>query len=413
MKTLQILSCVVFIVLIDQIIAATSDDLKNLLRDIFINNTYNKYVRPSKNLDKITNITATFDLEYIETLDEKQGILTTTGMLNLNWKDELLQWNPSDYGYLNFFFIPTSQIWAPDIALWNGFSESKSGSVNSFQTRVFSEGTVDWMSFSAFKSKCQVDVIYFPFDSQNCNITFVARNTPYEVGFVKSQKGFMVDDSENNGEWEIKSSDVSTRIDDMDVLITFSLQIKRKPILIVFNMLLPILVLAILNLFTFAFPSQSGEKMGFSITVFLAFAVFLTIINGSLPESSHSVSYVGIYLVMQLVQSALIVVVSAFQIRIMFRSDNKPIPCFLKILVRAINHTEKCKCKNRQNKTDPSRIEKLDLQDNYGKVDDILDVKENEKITWNDVSDSLDFYLFIFFSAFLLFSTIVIYIIVS
>jgi len=412
MNILRNLSLVVFVVSLDLTIAATSDDLKNLLRDLFVNKTYNKYVRPSKNLDKITEITATFDLEYIESLDERQGLLTTTGMLNLQWKDELLVWNPSDYDYLHYFFIPTSHIWAPDIALWNGFSESKSGGVHSFQTRVFFDGTVDWMSFSAFKSKCHVNVIYFPFDSQSCNITFVARNTPYEVGFAKSENGFMIDDLESNGEWKVENTNVSITIDNMDVLISFSLTIKRKPVLVVFNMLLPILILSCLNLVTFAFPSQSGEKMGFSITVFLAFAVFLTIITGSLPDNSDSVSYIGIYLVMQLVQSSLIVVVSSFQIRIMFRSDDKTICCLLKALVRTVDFRGQYRCIKRQNKTNPTVInnfESEEIEKNYH-MDENINAKT---ITWNDVSNSLDVYFFVFFGFCLILSTVILYIIVD
>ncbi|XP_076089841.1 uncharacterized protein LOC143061297 [Mytilus galloprovincialis] len=37
------------------------------------------------------------------------------------------------------------------------------------------------------------------------------------------------------------------------------------------NMVLPLVLLSILNLFTFAIPADSGERMGYTVTVWLSF----------------------------------------------------------------------------------------------------------------------------------------------
>lgn len=68
------------------------------------------------------------------------------------------------------------------------------------------------------------------------------------------------------------------------------------------------MILSVLNLFCFGVPIESGEKMGFCMAIFLTFAVFLTIINDSMPKSSDKVPYFTVYLITQLVVSGLVVV---------------------------------------------------------------------------------------------------------
>jgi heme A synthase len=54
-----------------------------------------------------------------------------------------------------------------------------------------------------------------------------------------------------------------------------------------------------------------GERMGYTITVWLAFAVFLTIVSASLPKSSDTVPVLSVYIMIQLGIGTLTVLVSA------------------------------------------------------------------------------------------------------
>ena len=47
------------------------------------------------------------------------------------------------------------------------------------------------------------------------------------------------------------------------------------------------------------FSGNRGEKMGYSITVFLSLVVFLSIIGTHLPVNSEQVTVLGVYLVIQ------------------------------------------------------------------------------------------------------------------
>ena len=51
--------------------------------------------------------------------DEKNQVMTTNVWLDQEWDDELLTWNPADFGGITRIRIPCDLIWLPDIVLYN------------------------------------------------------------------------------------------------------------------------------------------------------------------------------------------------------------------------------------------------------------------------------------------------------
>ncbi|KAK3096650.1 hypothetical protein FSP39_002085 [Pinctada imbricata] len=72
------------------------------------------------------------------------------------------------------------------------------------------------------------------------------------------------------------------------------------------NFVVPVIVLVILNLLVFVLPPESGERVSFSITVLLSFIVFISGITEQLPETNNPLCLFNVYLVVQLIYSALI-----------------------------------------------------------------------------------------------------------
>ena len=68
------------------------------------------------------------------------------------------------------------------------------------------------------------------------------------------------------------------------------LQLQRRRSFYILNIILPVLFLSVTSSLTFALPSDSGEKMGLSITVLLAYAVYLTLVTDSMPDTSVQVT---------------------------------------------------------------------------------------------------------------------------
>ncbi|KAH3746523.1 hypothetical protein DPMN_180931 [Dreissena polymorpha] len=89
--------------------------------------------------------------------------------------------------------------------------------------------------------------------------------------------------------------------------IVFEVKLKRKPGFYITNIIIPVILLSILNTFSFVLPITSGERASFSVTVFLSLAVFLTIVAATLPTNSYNVSLLSVFLILMTVSSTLIV----------------------------------------------------------------------------------------------------------
>ena len=68
---------------------------------------------------------------------------------------------------------------------------------------------------------------------------------------------------------------------------------KRKPDFYGLNMILPVLLLAVMAVFVFMLPAESGEKISFSLTVLLAFVVLMTILGDKMPSTADHTSLLG------------------------------------------------------------------------------------------------------------------------
>ena len=77
--------------------------------------------------------------------------------------------------------------------------------------------------------------------------------------------------------------------------ITFRLQLRRKALFYVFNLLFPSIFMSLMSLLSFYLPAESGEKLGLNITVLLSLVFFLLLGAQLLPPTSDSVSLLGRY----------------------------------------------------------------------------------------------------------------------
>ncbi len=58
-------------------------------------------------------------MHYSLCQDEKNQVMTTNVWLDQEWHDELLTWDPSEFGGITRVRIPCDKIWLPDIVLYN------------------------------------------------------------------------------------------------------------------------------------------------------------------------------------------------------------------------------------------------------------------------------------------------------
>ena len=385
----------------------TSDQVKNLTKYLFETNAYDKTLRPATNQISPTDLKVSFYLIGLNKLDELEEKLTTTAFLTLEWKDEFLAWDLSMFP-VQKLTVPQDKVWKPDFVLKNGFTEFKELGASFYNVILSADGTVFWKPYQVFESQCSIDVTYFPFDTQTCEIQFTLwSHFRVQVMLSSSSSSVEMLRYKGNSIWDIISTSQSIDNSGGNSEITYTLTLKRKPTFYVSNTVIPILFLGVLNLLVFVIPADAGEKMSYAITVALGFIVFLTIISSELPANSDSTPYLSTYLQIQIFLGGLALVISSIQLRLRHKPEDQPVYAFLQVLVK-ITH-----CKNiKKRKISVDRVRPVDdFKEKSLEKDE--ENREIDIISWNDVSSAIDFLMFWFYVIIYCISSVVILTIIA
>lgn len=378
-----------------------STDSIRLITDLFSSNRYNPIVRPVLNHYEPVIITAELTIVGFNDLDEVKQKLAVTAYLQLTWQDHLLTWPPADYGYMTNIDVPQAMIWKPDLALKNGFTKLTELGSPFVLARLEHTGSVKWSPYEVFEVKCDVDIQYFPFDKQTCYLKFIAWSSTKREVYIKAGTRGITLEMATNAEWDIVSTSTDDISTNLETEVWFSLTLQRKPLYTLVNVILPVILLSFLNLFVFVLPADSGEKMSYSVTLYLSFAVFLTIINGSLPDSSESVPVLSLYLVLQLTSGCVTIIITAFQLRIHFRDENRPVPKIFKCMVN-VTRFSSCTGHSFTRKIEPEKENEVEKEKPV-----LVEETQEKEITWKDVSSAIDFIMFWIFLLFIIIGTAV------
>ncbi|XP_052783169.1 neuronal acetylcholine receptor subunit beta-3-like [Mya arenaria] len=221
------------------------------------------------------------------------------------WSDPRLSWSPEDYGDMESTVMSITDVWVPPIVLSNaadGISMlSEEDGMGRSYLYTMADGTLMWYTSANFVSQCHINVEFFPFDSQECEIII----TPWTISSdaMNLYSTFKIVDTnlfEENGEWDLVNSRVQnyTRNVGVDAFpgVKFILSLKRKVSYYLINMILPVIFLAIVGSFVFVLPVESGEKNGFALTILLSMSVILTIVSDAIPPISTQTSQLSVYL---------------------------------------------------------------------------------------------------------------------
>lgn len=285
--------------------------------------------------------------------------------------------------------------------LKNGFTRFKEMGGAFYNIMVNNGGMVTWKPYEVFETRCSIDITKFPYDRQSCDITFIVWSYGIaEVNINTSMGGIDFYEFEENSVWTVVSTKSKLGIIGSESEITFSLEFQRKPQYYVMNMIIPIICMGFMGLLVFLIPVDAGEKMSYSITVFLAFAVFLTMISGELPVNSESISMLSFYLILQMLTGALVLVISAIQLRLHHRKGTAGIPRFyLRIVFLAQYLRCKKPCCSSRKKNEVVNVGTIEVCHN--KEDEkTKDLSGESDLEWSDVTSAIDFVCFwVFFIA--------------
>ncbi|PVD31004.1 hypothetical protein C0Q70_10280 [Pomacea canaliculata] len=329
--------------------------------------------------------------------------LTSTAWLMVTWHDDYLTWDPKSFGGVERIFADPAQVWRPRLAIRNTMMDIRQLGNDYVVLQVDHHGRVTWYPAERFETYCQVIVTYFPLDVQTCTWDIDSWDADgVDLQAIKLD----IDHSfyGNNGAWELVSSNVSKG----NNKLVFQVTLKRRPGLLILNLILPVMLLGVVNIFVFTVPPESEEKLSFAITTLLSFGVFLSYILDLLPSSAETMSTMTIAMNGQFILSSLFVLLTILVLRLHLRDDNKhPVPKSLQSIIVKLEFIF------RLGPPSTKVVPVVEVSTLPGQEDEQTTTKEVERfmkkaarkmvfdnhelMTWKRVSCSLDKILFRFF----------------
>ncbi|NXI27068.1 ACHA7 protein, partial [Sterrhoptilus dennistouni] len=275
---------------------------------------YNPLERPVANDSQPLTVYFTLSLMQIMDVDEKNQVLTTNIWLQMYWTDHYLQWNVSEYPGVKNVRFPDGLIWKPDILLYNSADERFDAT---FHTNVLvnSSGHCQYLPPGIFKSSCYIDVRWFPFDVQKCNLKFGSWTYGGWSLDLQMQEadisGYI-----SNGEWDLvgvpgkRTESFYECCKEPYPDVTFTVTMRRRTLYYGLNLLIPCVLISALALLVFLLPADSGEKISLGITVLLSLTVFMLLVAEIMPATSDSVPLIAQYFASTMIIVGLSVVVT-------------------------------------------------------------------------------------------------------
>nr|ASO96849.1 nicotinic acetylcholine receptor subunit alpha 6 [Rhyzopertha dominica] len=279
---------------------------------------YNVLERPVANESESLEVKFGLTLQQIIDVDEKNQLLITNIWLSLEWNDYNLRWNESEYAGVKDLRITPNKLWKPDVLMYNSADEGFDGT---FQTNVVvkHDGSCLYVPPGIFKSTCKMDITWFPFDDQHCEMKF--GSWTYDGNqldlVLKSEEGGDLSDFITNGEWYLigmpgkKNTIVYACCPEPYVDVTFTIQIRRRTLYYFFNLIVPCVLISSMALLGFTLPPDSGEKLTLGVTILLSLTVFLNLVAEKIPTTSDAVPLIGTYFncIMFMVASSVVLTV--------------------------------------------------------------------------------------------------------
>ncbi|XP_035713350.1 acetylcholine receptor subunit alpha-like [Folsomia candida] len=308
-------------------------DAKRLYDDLLSN--YNKLVRPVVNTSDILKVRIKLRLSQLIDVNLKNQIMTTNLWVEQFWYDYKLTWEPNEYGGVKMLHVPSDHIWRPDIVLYNNADGNFEVTLATKAT-LYNNGLVEWKPPAIYKSSCEIDVEYFPFDEQTCILKFGSwtydgykvdlRHFDEVEGSNVVQLGVDLTAFYFSVEWDIldvpavRNEKFYTCCDEPYLDITFNITMRRKTLFYTVNLIIPCMGISFLTVLTFYLPSDSGEKVTLAISILISLHVFFLLVVEIIPPTSLVVPLLGKYLIFAMILVSISICVTVVVLNVHFRS---------------------------------------------------------------------------------------------
>ena len=309
----------------------------SLRQDLF--SDYDVLQKPAQTVD----VDVKLNVVALNYVDIKTQTFSISGYFSMKWQDDRLMWMHNiSLLSVKFLFSNSKYMWVPPIILENAIDDIEPFGSEKVLAKINPMGSVLWLPGGNYEANCEAEVTFYPLDTQTCTLTLTTMSytmddviLTYNTDSSTDMSGFT-----ENGEWDVLSLTTANSTVYYDLnnrpysRIHYAFKLRRRALYHILNTLFPVILMASLTIFVFKLPPESGERIGMSLTVLLAYAVYLTLISDDIPRTSKSVSILSLYLTSILVLTALSVILTIFVLGVYFKSDDVTVPNWLQSFTR-------------------------------------------------------------------------------
>ncbi|XP_064222933.1 5-hydroxytryptamine receptor 3E isoform X2 [Aotus nancymaae] len=276
---------------------------------------------------------------------------TMSAILDVVWDNPFISWNPEECEGITKMSMAAKNLWLPDIFIIEFMDVDKTP--KDLIAYVSSEGRIRYKKPMKVASICNLDIFYFPFDEQNCTLTFSSFLYTVDSMLLGMEKEVweITDTSRDilqaHGEWELLGINKATAKMSVGAnlydQIAFHVAIRRRPSLYVINLLVPSGFLLAIDALSFYLPVESGNRVPFKITLLLGYNVFLLMMNDLLPTSGTPLISVYFALCLSLMVVSLLETIFITHLLHVATTQPPPLPRWLHSLLLSCTSPGRCR----------------------------------------------------------------------
>ena len=185
-----------------------------------------------------------------------------------------------------------------------------------------------WVPPAIYKSSCTIDVQYFPFDEQICDMKFGSwtfNEKQLNFTFYYGVPHLDLSDYLESGAWDLVEGNANiTRFpsgteNQFKSLVIFKLVLRRKTLFYTVNLIIPCVLISFVTISVFILPADAGEKITLCISILLALVVFLLLISKILPPAI-TIPLISQYLLFTFIMNILAIMATVIVINRNYRT---------------------------------------------------------------------------------------------
>ncbi|KAG8195623.1 hypothetical protein JTE90_017917 [Oedothorax gibbosus] len=261
----------------------------------YLMSNYDSAVRPSLSVAQPVAVAFRMSLLALLSLDERQGVLSSSCRITQKWNDVHLRWNSSDFGGVTTVRIPASQIWRPDVVLRNNADPSLSSNVGEEHAVLRSSGDIIWTSQVLFRSACTLDLRFYPFDFHLCHLNFTSASYDMQQVTLAADHADL-STYHPNPEFHLEDIllNAGSAINSQEAL-SFTMVLRRRPGPHLLRHVLPCFLVTGLAALAFLVPPQSSERLTLAVGCMLALLLVNVATGGGPGVSAPQLPLLGAY----------------------------------------------------------------------------------------------------------------------